>query len=50
MFKVCTLEGWYEIPDAISVGVSPLAAFATKTFFVLAGSVCHFISVIGYVR
>jgi voltage-gated sodium channel len=34
LFKVFTVEGWYEIPDAIAAGVSPGMGWLTRGFFV----------------
>jgi voltage-gated sodium channel len=36
MFKVITVEGWYEVPDAIAAGSSPFIGFAARIFFMFA--------------
>lgn len=33
IFKVFTVEGWYEIPDAISEDATPVAAFFVRLYF-----------------
>lgn len=33
MFKVFTIEGWFEIPDAISESSPPMISFAVRLFF-----------------
>ncbi|MFN3404845.1 MAG: ion transporter [Cytophagaceae bacterium] len=33
VFKIFTVEGWYEIPDSIADKTSPLVAIFTKLFF-----------------
>ena len=33
IFKVFTVEGWYEIPDAISEDASPVFAFFVRVYF-----------------
>ena len=33
-FKVFTVEGWYEIPDAIAENSSPSVAFFTRVYFI----------------
>jgi voltage-gated sodium channel len=35
MFKVFTVEGWYEVPDSIAEHVSPTSAFFVRLFFSL---------------
>jgi len=34
IFKVLTIEGWYEIPEAISLGTSSIATLLIKSYFV----------------
>jgi voltage-gated sodium channel len=34
LFKVFTIEGWYEIPEVMARGMPPMAAGLTKAFFV----------------
>ncbi|MFN4123673.1 MAG: ion transporter [Flavobacteriales bacterium] len=34
IFKIFTVEGWYEIPDALAENASEIAAFFIKTFFI----------------
>ena len=36
MFKVFTVEGWFDIPDAIASSSSPGAAISIRAFFVFA--------------
>ncbi|MDA3962009.1 MAG: ion transporter, partial [Planctomycetota bacterium] len=36
MFKVFTVEGWYEIPDQIAAQAGPLAGYGVRAFFVMA--------------
>ncbi len=33
-FRIFTLEGWYEIPDAIALQLTPVKAFLVKAYFV----------------
>jgi voltage-gated sodium channel len=35
MFKIFTMEGWYEIPDLISIKASPLLGVFARIYFVL---------------
>lgn len=35
MFRIFTVEGWYEIPDAIAAATSPAVAFLSKVYFSL---------------
>ena len=35
MFRVCTVEGWYEIPDAIAAATSPTIATLVRIYFSL---------------
>jgi voltage-gated sodium channel len=35
IFKVFTVEGWYEIPDAIAEEASPTVAFFTRLYFIV---------------
>lgn len=35
VFKVFTIEGWFEIPDEISTGLPDWAGFLTKSLFIL---------------
>jgi voltage-gated sodium channel len=35
IFKVFTVEGWYEIPDAIAEDASPTVAFFTRLYFII---------------
>lgn len=35
IFKIFTIEGWYEIPDTIAASVSVKVAFFTRAYFVL---------------
>ena len=35
IFKVFTVEGWYEIPDAIVEEASPMATFFTRLYFIV---------------
>lgn len=35
IFKIFTIEGWYDIPDAISSNSTPIYAFFTKLYFVI---------------
>lgn len=34
-FRLCTVEGWYEIPDALSVGLTPGKVAFVRIYFVL---------------
>ena len=34
-FRLCTVEGWYEIPDALSVGLSPGRVAFVRIYFVI---------------
>ena len=34
-FRLCTVEGWYEIPDALSVGLSPGRIAFVRIYFVI---------------
>jgi len=34
MFKVFTIEGWYEIPDTIAANSTPLMGFIARTYFI----------------
>lgn len=34
IFKIFTVEGWYEIPDAIASSSSPLIGMLTRLFFI----------------
>jgi voltage-gated sodium channel len=36
MFKVITVEGWYEVPDAIAAGSTPFVGAAARVFFMFA--------------
>lgn len=36
MFKVITVEGWFEVPDAIAAGSSVAVGMAARVFFVFA--------------
>lgn len=36
LFKVFTVEGWYEIPEQLALGMDPLLGALTKGFFVVA--------------
>lgn len=33
-FRLCTVEGWYEIPDALSVGLTPVRVAFVRIYFV----------------
>lgn len=33
IFRLCTIEGWYEIPDAISTTLNPTLAILVKLYF-----------------
>ena len=33
-FKIFTVEGWYEIPESVTNGFSPLASVTTNLFFI----------------
>lgn len=33
-FKIFTIEGWYDIPEAVADGLAPVAAFFTYIFFI----------------
>ena len=35
VFRVCTVEGWYEIPDAIAAATSPTIATLVRIYFSL---------------
>jgi len=35
IFKVFTIEGWYEIPDSITEESSPVATFFTRLYFIV---------------
>lgn len=35
IFKVFTIEGWYEIPDSITEASSPVATFFTRLYFIV---------------
>lgn len=35
MFRVFTVEGWYEIPDAIAAATSPFVGRITRLYFCL---------------
>lgn len=35
IFKVFTIEGWYEIPDALGKQMDPTASFFTKLYFIV---------------
>lgn len=35
MLQLFTVEGWYEIPNAVAAGSSPMVAFGAKLFFSL---------------
>jgi len=35
IFKIFTIEGWYEIPDELSQNTDSLSEFLIKTYFVL---------------
>ena len=35
IFKVFTIEGWYEIPDEMTVDSSPVMAFLIRVFFII---------------
>jgi len=35
VFRMCTVEGWYEIPDTICEGLSPTWAVLVRVYFVL---------------
>jgi voltage-gated sodium channel len=35
IFKVFTIEGWYEIPDSITQASSPLFAFLIRLYFII---------------
>lgn len=35
ILKIFTLEGWYEIPDALVIGMSPIKSFFTKLYFII---------------
>lgn len=34
MFKVFTIEGWFEIPDDVTQNLSPVSAFFTNVYFI----------------
>ena len=34
LFKVFTIEGWYEVPELIAAGMDPMLGALTKAFFV----------------
>ena len=34
-FRLCTVEGWYEIPDALSASMSPARVAGVRIYFVL---------------
>ncbi|MGD9579734.1 MAG: ion transporter [Vampirovibrionia bacterium] len=34
MFKVFTIEGWYEIPDSIALNSTPLMGFVARAYFI----------------
>ncbi len=34
IFKIFTIEGWYEIPELITEGLSPIASFFTYLYFI----------------
>jgi len=34
-FKLFTIEGWYEVPDALSEQLNPIPAFFTRLYFVV---------------
>ena len=34
IFRLCTIEGWYEIPDSICTQVSPFIGYAVKFYFI----------------
>ena len=34
MFKVFTIEGWYEIPDSIAANSTPLMGFVARIYFI----------------
>ncbi len=34
IFRLCTIEGWYEIPDSICTQVSPFIGYAVKSYFI----------------
>jgi voltage-gated sodium channel len=34
LFKIFTVEGWYEVPEAIAAGMDPMLGALTKAFFV----------------
>lgn len=36
LFKVFTIEGWYEVPEAMTAHMDPLIGALTKSFFVVA--------------
>ena len=33
VFQICTVEGWYEIPDAIMTATTPLIGRLTRFYF-----------------
>jgi voltage-gated sodium channel len=33
IFKIFTIEGWFEVPDAVAESLSPTGAFFTRLFF-----------------
>lgn len=35
IFQICTVEGWYEIPNAVAIGTSPFVGVLIKLFFIL---------------
>lgn len=34
-FRICTVEGWYEIPDAVAVATSPIVGHIIRIYFCL---------------
>lgn len=34
-FRLCTVEGWYEIPDSMSVSLSPAGIIGVRIYFVV---------------